>query len=135
MSDTSLRHCCVCKQKYKFCPKCPEYQYLEPWYFSFCSENCRNIYDVTSKYENGQITDANAKERIQTINLSKIENFGDSYKTTIAKIMNVVNERKAIEKTKEPIKIANEEKVKKSNETSPGDSVTDERIIKKSRKK
>ncbi len=135
MVDTTLRHCCVCKQEYKFCPKCPEYQHLEPWHFSFCSENCRNIYNVTSKYENGQISDIDAKQQIQRTDLSRVEDFGYSYKNSIAKIMSVVDAKKKVEITKEPADTVYEKDEKKSVENSFADDVSDDGIIKKSRKK
>lgn len=84
--ERKLRRCCVCKDEYQFCPKCPEDANKEIWHFTFCSKNCHDIYDVTSKFENNQISGENANSVLDRLNLSKMDSFGSSYKNTIAKI-------------------------------------------------
>lgn len=87
MSKRNDRTCCVCYKNYQFCPVCrPEDREKPTFYFAYCSENCRNIYTVTSAYEDGKISADAAKEELDKLDLSRIENFGESYKNTIAKI-------------------------------------------------
>lgn len=82
-----LRTCCVCHIEHQFCPVCnPEDRKLEPWHFAYCSENCKDIYEVTSEYENGRLSANDAKEKLDKIDLSKIANFGESYQKSIEKI-------------------------------------------------
>ncbi len=85
MKYSKQRTCAVCRQDYYFCPKCQKDKPL--FMFAFCSENCCKIYDATSKFENGQISATSAKEQIEQLDLSKIDSFGGSYKTSIDKIM------------------------------------------------
>lgn len=81
------RICSVCKRTYKYCPSCKEDAKKPTWLFAFCSENCRNIYNITSDFENNQITDIEAKAKLEKLDLSRKEYFGESYKNSIASIM------------------------------------------------
>lgn len=58
------------------------------WYFTFCSENCKDIYDTTSKYDDKRITSKQAHEKLNKLNLSRFKYFGDSYKKIINEIEN-----------------------------------------------
>lgn len=84
--EQKLRRCCVCGTEYKYCNKCDADAKKPAWYFSFCSENCKNIYDVTSKYEDKNIDAAKASEILNKLDLSRLDNFGLSYKVSIRNI-------------------------------------------------
>lgn len=89
--ESKLRVCAVCRSRYEFCPRCKEDNNKPLWYFTFCGENCRDIYDITSKFENNQINASKAKIRLDKLDLSKLNNFGESYKSSISKIMRFVS--------------------------------------------
>lgn len=94
------RTCAVCRENYSYCPHCGEDKDKPTWYFTFCSSNCKDIYDVTSKFENKQITEYEAKKTLDKLDLYKVNNFGQSYKSSIEKINTVktaVKEEKTIE--------------------------------------
>lgn len=87
MNKNNLRTCCVCHKEYPFC-LCNSEDRLKPtWYFAYCSENCKDIYNVTSSFENGKMTDIEAKEKLEKLDLSRKEYFGESYQNSIASIM------------------------------------------------
>jgi hypothetical protein len=87
MSSKKARICALCGTQYEFCPQCNPKDAEKPtWYFTFCSENCHDIYAVASGFEDGRIKDFNAKTQLEKLDLSKLNNFGESYKTSIAKI-------------------------------------------------
>lgn len=81
------RICSVCKRTYKYCPLCKDDAKKPTWYFAYCSENCKDIYNVTSAFEDGRMTDIEAKEKLEKLDLSRKEYFGESYKNSIASIM------------------------------------------------
>lgn len=81
------RICSVCKNSYKYCPSCKEDAKKPTWLFAFCSENCRSIYNITSAFEDKQITDIEAKKTLEKLDLSRQEYFGESYKKSITSIM------------------------------------------------
>ena len=86
--ERKLRTCAVCLNHYKFCNKCREDADKPLWYFTFCSINCHDIYDITSKFEDGRIDAKKAKAQLDKLDLSKLDNFGESYKKSINKIIN-----------------------------------------------
>jgi hypothetical protein len=86
MADEKLRTCSVDGVSYKYCPRCKGYNPIETWRFAFCSENCKDIYNATSSFEDGRITASEAKVQLDKLDLSKSEMFGESYKNSIAKI-------------------------------------------------
>ena len=88
MSKNDLRMCCVCHKEYTFCPVCNPEDRLKPtWYFAYCSENCKDIYNVTSSFENGRLSDIDAKAKLEKLDLNEKDNFGESYQKSIDSIM------------------------------------------------
>lgn len=61
--------------------------------FSFCSEECKNIYEVMSSYENGYADAETANKKLNRLNISKYELIG-SYKKTLSKIINEISKNK-----------------------------------------
>ena len=64
MSKNDLRMCCVCHKEYPFCLCNPEDRLKPTWYFAYCSENCKDIYNITSSFENGRLSDIDAKAKL-----------------------------------------------------------------------
>lgn len=90
MAKKDMRTCCVCHREYDFCPVCNSEDVNKPsWHFAYCSENCKEIYEATSGFEDGRVTAAEAMERLGKLDLSHKHNFGESYQKSIAKIMKV----------------------------------------------
>ena len=88
MEKKELRTCMLCGKTYSFCPVCnPEYRLKPTWYFCWCSDNCHEIDEVTSAFEDGRMIDIEAKEKLNKLDLSRKEYFGESYKNSIASIM------------------------------------------------
>lgn len=86
MNKRGLRTCCVCHKEYSFCLCRPEDRNKPTWYFAYCSENCKNIYAVTSDYEGKKISADEAKIQLDKLDLSHIANFGESYQKAIMRI-------------------------------------------------
>lgn len=81
------RTCACCRREYKYCPKCSTKDREKPlWYFSFCSENCKKIFDIASDFELNHISAKDAEEMVNKLDLSRFEYFGTSYKNSILKI-------------------------------------------------
>ena len=78
--------CAVCYKSYEYCPVCGKDKDKPTWMFTFCSENCHDIYLVTSSYANHKLTANKAKNRLDKLDLSGLNNFGGSYQNIIADI-------------------------------------------------
>ena len=88
MSKNDLRMCCVCHKEYSFCTVCNPEDRLKPtWHFAYCSENCKDIYNITSSFENGRLSDIDAKAKLEKLDLNEKDNFGESYQKSIDSIM------------------------------------------------
>lgn len=78
--------CAVCYSGYHYCPNCRDDKDKPTWMFVFCSENCHDIYMTTSAYANKKITAKEAKDKLDKLDISKYDNFGESYKTIVSEI-------------------------------------------------
>lgn len=132
------RICSVCHFNYDFCNHCNKDKDKPLWYFTFCSQNCHDIYETTSNFENGKINANDAKLQLDNLNLSKLDNFGESYKKSINKIINsvsikesVVTEDVVVEETEIN---AGEQVVEKENNDIT-EEVVEEKVFRKSRNK
>lgn len=132
------RICSVCHFNYDFCNHCNKDKDKPLWYFTFCSQNCHDIYETTSNFENGKINANDAKLQLDNLNLSKLDNFGESYKKSINKIINsvsikesVVTEDVVVEETEIN---AGEQVVEKEN-NDVTEAVVEENVFRKSKNK
>ena len=131
--------CATCRSNYDFCPKCNRDKDKPLWYFTFCSQNCHDIYEITSSFENGKIDADEAKLKLNNLNLSKLDNFGESYKKSINKIMSSVSVKNDVivediiteENTDDNIK---KQVVKKENNDIT-EEVVEEKVFRKSKNK
>jgi hypothetical protein len=98
MADKKERICVVCNKHYSYCPRCKEDRNKELWHFTFHELNCKEIYNVLSAYEDGRLSANDAKTQLENLDLSKVDNFGESYKNTISKI------RAELDKSDVPVK-------------------------------
>lgn len=129
--NNKMRTCSVCKTPYSYCPHCGEDKLKPTWYFSFCGENCKDIYDVTAKYENGQIDANGAKVKLDKLDLSKLDKFGASYKASIEKINSATI---VVEVVETIVETNDEEIVETVEEPVVVETVEEEKVIKKSKR-
>lgn len=127
-----IRTCACCMEKYSYCPNCGEDKDKPTWFFSFCSEKCKGIYDITSKYENGQISANDARAKLDELDLSGIDKFGTSYKTSIEKITSATAVAKIV--VEEVVETKDEEIVETVDEFVATETIEEERVIKKSKR-
>lgn len=136
--ESKLRTCAVCRSSYKFCPICQKDSQKELWYFSFCSDQCHEIYDITSKFENEQIDTSEAKSRLDKVDLSKLDKFGESYKFSISKIMESVpvSVQTEVDKIEDIVDTTNDILIEDSTEVvSENTKITNEMLEEKKNKK
>ena len=132
--------CATCHCSYNFCPKCNKDKDKPLWYFTFCSQNCHDIYETTSSFENGKIDADEAKLKLDNLNLSKLDHFGESYKKSIDKIMSsvsikesVITEDVVVTEEKTEINIDEQVVEKENNDTT--EDVVEEKVFRKSKNK
>ena len=131
--------CATCRSNYDFCPKCNKDKDKPLWYFTFCSQNCHDIYETTSNFENGKIDADEAKLQLDNLNLSKIDNFGESYKKSINKIMGSASIKNDVIVediiTEENVDDSIEEQVVNEENNYMTEEVVEEKVFRKSKNK
>lgn len=80
------RICIVCGTSYKYCRRCGKYTPRQGGEM-FCSDNCRDIFNVCSRFVTGKISAIEAKALLDNLDLSNIENFQKALKGDIERIM------------------------------------------------
>ena len=80
-----LRTCKICGKQYEYCGHCPSKNLIEPWRNLYCSENCRDSFEVMGQYSVGKISATEAREKLESfgVNPKKVR---DVHKATISKI-------------------------------------------------
>lgn len=108
------RTCILCGKEYKFCSNCKEEYHQPAWKNIYCSENCRMIFNTAVSYVDKSIDIKEAKKRIESCDLSEIDNFKGDIKKAIAEIMAAeIKDMKIIEVKPEDLENKSEEQPKK----------------------
>lgn len=69
------RKCYLCGTDYKYCGTCSQDK-MKPAYMSeFHSENCKNIFDICTRFNMGMMSKEEAQEALINCDLSNRENF------------------------------------------------------------
>ena len=132
--ERNLRTCTVCRGGYKYCPHCDKDNDKPTWYFSFCKENCHDIYEVASRFENKQIDANTAKEKLDKLDLSRLDNFGFSYKKSIERINKEATPVPQPEAVIVAESVENEIKEENTDETTVEENVLKKPCTRKARK-
>ncbi len=114
------RKCMICRSSYSYCPHCAEYSDQPTWRAGFDTESCRTIYDVINKYRLNIISAHDAKEILDTCDLSNFENFDPVYKEDLK---NIIKEAETI-----PEQV--EDNVKESNDVVDNENTVEKKEIK-----
>ena len=72
---SSSRKCICCNEKYFYCPSCGKDRLKPSWYATFCSEDCKDLWQSLSRFNMNKITKAEAKEIISNLNLKPKEEY------------------------------------------------------------
>lgn len=86
--------CSICKQEYKYCSQCSDFDHLPRWMDAYCSQNCKDLYNITAGWLNGWKDKDIEIERLKNIDLSRSEYYPQWLK-------NVIKEMKSYEQSKE----------------------------------
>lgn len=69
------RECYLCGQDYQYCPTCSQDK-VKPAYMSeFHSENCKNIFDICTRFNMNLMSKTEAQEALIACDLSNKANF------------------------------------------------------------
>lgn len=80
------RECLLCGVKYEYCPTCSQDKMKPTWMSEFHDENCKNIFDIATRFNMQLLTKEEAKEAMEKCDLSNKENFKDYLKRDLENI-------------------------------------------------
>lgn len=97
----SNRKCVICATDYHYCPSCDKSKPV--WMMSFCSENCKTIYEVCSRYNMKKIDEADARNILDKCDLTDLEHFTKNTQKIIKEILASTSVEVAIEIKEEQV--------------------------------
>lgn len=103
---SKIRKCIVCGKTYEFCPHCNKDNNIR-WMAEYCSQDCKQAFDICSRFVGGAISGEEAYEKFSKLQLNNIK---DSIKDSVDKIMTY--KPKAVEQPKLEPQEPTEEKPK-----------------------
>lgn len=69
------RECYLCDQDYLYCPTCSQDKMKPAWMSEFHSENCKNIFDICTRFNMNLMSKVEAQDALNACDLSNKENF------------------------------------------------------------
>lgn len=91
------RVCGICKKSYKYCPSCAADAHRPTWMAVFCSENCREIYNVLDDCRYRSLSKKEAYERLSVVDLSYTDKLPGYFKETLDEILEEGKEKISVE--------------------------------------
>ena len=76
--------CLTCGEQYTYCSNCHRKDPV--WMGEFHAENCKNIFDICTRYNMQMLTKEEAKAALDACDLSNKENFKSFVKRDLANI-------------------------------------------------
>jgi hypothetical protein len=71
------RECYLCGEDYLYCPTCSQDRLKPTWMAEFHSENCKNIFDICTRFNMNLMSKKESQEALKSCDLSNKENFKD----------------------------------------------------------
>ena len=69
------RECYLCGRHYEYCGSCSSDRMKPAWMSEFHSENCKNIFDICTRFNMQLMSKAEAQDALNSCDLSNKENF------------------------------------------------------------
>ena len=104
------RKCLCCNVDYHYCPTCSQDRMKPSWMSEFHDENCKNIFDICTRFNMELMSKEDAQKALSACDLSNKANFKDYVQRDIT---NIFADEKPASKAK---KAKTREVVKQENE-------------------
>lgn len=79
--------CILCGNKYSYCSGCAEFDHLPRWMECYCSENCKDIFNILSSYNMNHKTKEEAKALLEKCDLTMTDTYSEFNLDCINSIM------------------------------------------------
>ena len=81
------RECYLCGEKYTYCPTCTQDKMKPSWMAEFHSENCKNIFDICTRFNMGLMSKSEAQDALLECDLTNLKNFKSYVQRDIENIL------------------------------------------------
>lgn len=124
------RTCGICRKKYSYCPSCAADAKKPTWMAIFCSENCRELYNVLNDYDNKHLSEEEAFILLNNLDLSCSKELPGYYKPIFDRIFNSVKEKEEQELKNKELRL--EDVIENTESINNSENASDQKeIIKK----
>lgn len=69
------RECYLCGQGYQYCPTCSQDRMKPSWMSEFHNENCKNIFDICTRFNMQLMSKSEAQEALTSCDLTNKASF------------------------------------------------------------
>jgi hypothetical protein len=83
------RECYLCGETYSYCPTCSQDRTKPAWMAEFHSENCKDIFDICTRFNMELLIKDEAKSAIEKCDLTNKLNFRPSVQNTLYTLLKV----------------------------------------------
>ena len=105
------RTCYLCGEKYEYCPTCSQDKLKPTWMAEFHSENCKDVFDICTRFNMQLLNKHEAKEVIEKCDLSNKLNFRPSVQNTLSNLLKADEDKITIDVDAEIKEITKDEVV------------------------
>lgn len=119
---SKIKTCIVCGKKYEYCRHCDKNGKNEKWKTNYCSENCKDVFDIISKYANKHISIEDAKNALigKEINIRSGSNMAKQYAEIMLYESSSSDERESTEVMENLVDEQSVDEVKEEIESTTG---------------
>lgn len=117
--------CDVCGKPYKLCLSCKDHLALQPWKVHTDTAEHYKVYQVLLGFNTGVYDIAEAKEKLQTIDLSDKDTYLTEIKEVIDKILAYEDKPVEVNEPVKEVKSTSKKTKKKANKTVRTETVDD----------
>ena len=105
MAEKNNAICSICGKPYSMCLSCKDMMKLKPWQTHTCSSEHYKVYQIVHGLSTKVYDKAEAKIKLQNVDLSDLDTFRDNIKNIIKDIMSVedVKEENVVEAVVEEV--------------------------------
>lgn len=91
------RTCSVCQKRYQYCPTCTQDRMKPYWMLTYCSESCKDIWDICTQYNMKLLTKTEARKALSACDLSGRDTFADNIKADLTNIYTTTRRTKRVD--------------------------------------
>ena len=87
------RICHSCGKEYEYCPNCAAFDSQPKWKANWCSEECKDIWNILVRYNTEKLSAADVKSVLNSYGVVNYSKFSSPISTQLKKILSSESKR------------------------------------------